>query len=257
MALSSVLAWIQDATSGLQVEGPEANSGLVTNKHVCMKARKHARVHACIDIHSCMYTCIHLCVCANAYTHANKQKGMHTYATYVHEYIYAYIPAYAQALVHTCMHAYMHTCIRAHMHTCMHAFMRAYIHDTYIHVCVKALVRTCMHACMHACMHGFVHTYMHTCRPAHAHAFFVGLREVLGLGEVGNKDEPGERPELALFVRTPARSLMGVLCGAGCGRLGSSCQSLFVRVLNEGEHVRIFAAGKRFVVYRANPFARP
>ena len=110
---------------------------------------------------------------------------------------------------------------------------------------------------MHACMHGFVHTYMHTCRPAHAHAFFVGLREVLGLGEVGSKDEPGERPELALFVRTPARSLMGVLCGAGCGRLGSSCQSLFVRVLNEGEHVRIFAAGKRFVVYRANPFARP
>eukprot|EP00439_Symbiodinium_sp_Y106_P066920 s1592_g10.t11 len=32
------------------------------------------------------------------------------------------------------------------------------------------------------------------------------LRTVLGLGEVGNKDEPGERPELALFVRTPARA---------------------------------------------------
>ncbi|CAE6933073.1 unnamed protein product [Symbiodinium sp. CCMP2592] len=32
------------------------------------------------------------------------------------------------------------------------------------------------------------------------------LRTVLGLGEVGSKDEPGERPELALFVRTSARA---------------------------------------------------
>ena len=92
-------------------------------------------MHACVDMHTCIYLHMHICIHARVPMHV-----------------------YIQTRMHAFIHAYMHACVCAHenMHACIHVSCICTFMQTFSHAYVRYM---CIHTNMHSCKHGCIRAW--------------------------------------------------------------------------------------------------
>jgi hypothetical protein len=130
-----------------------------TPMYVCMCARKHVCIYACIRVYACMCIRVNVCIC--------KRVCMYVYVyVYVYVHVHVHVHVYVYICVYACMLARMYTTSsslcsnRSHVPASPrhHNTWLCFIYETTLPVDMLTIA-TLMHAFM--CMH--VNTYLSLC----------------------------------------------------------------------------------------------